>query len=109
MNVPVLLRSTQIALSIRRNLNCWTAAITRKHRKIYIRTYPTHLILSDGSSINIEYNDPRMIIKLPLDVDTISEVERKMRVAARTPISKIKILDEIDDDFDEFEYIRMNS
>ncbi|XP_043249564.1 39S ribosomal protein L55, mitochondrial [Colletes gigas] len=109
MNASLLLRSTQIALSIRRNLNCWTAAITKKHRKIYMRTYPTHLILSDGSSINIEYDVPRMIIKLPLDMDTISEEQRKIRVAARKPLSKIEVLEEIDDNFDEFEYIRMNS
>ena len=106
MNVTPLLRTTQTASCLCRKLNCWTAAITKAHRKTYRRTYPTRLVLSDGSSINIEYDVPRMIITLPLNMDTISEEQRQARILARTPLSKVKIIDEIEDDFDESKYYK---
>ncbi|XP_053971773.1 39S ribosomal protein L55, mitochondrial [Hylaeus volcanicus] len=109
MNVSPLLRSSQAVLSICRNINCWSAGITKKHRKLYIRTYPTFLILPDGSSINVDYTEPRKIISLPLDISTLSKEERQIRIAARTPLSKIKIMEEIEDDFDESEFYRVKN
>merc|ERR1711976_546508 len=57
------------------------ASITRINRKYFARTYPTLLILPDGSSINIKYNIPRRIIKLPIDTSTLSPEELAMVVA----------------------------
>lgn len=47
-----------------RCLNSNTASITKVHRKMYTRMYPTAVILPDGSSITVRYNEPRSIIKV---------------------------------------------
>ncbi|KAJ0179977.1 hypothetical protein K1T71_004568 [Dendrolimus kikuchii] len=68
--------------------------------------YPTKVILSDGSSINIRYHEPRRIIKLPLDLSQLSEDERKIRLEKRKPKKKVKIIDDIEDDFNAKKYLR---
>lgn len=47
-----------------RNVSSSTASITKVHRAIYARTYPTILVNPDGSSVNIRYHEPRKIIKV---------------------------------------------
>ncbi|XP_066593178.1 large ribosomal subunit protein mL55 [Prorops nasuta] len=107
MNMTSLLRVTQCASVLGRNLNCWSAAITRKHRKVFARTYPTALVFPDGSSINIDYHEPRKIIKLPLDLSTLTEEQRKLRLMKRIPKSKVAIKEEEDDiGFDETKYLK---
>lgn len=49
---------------LHRQLSSSTVAITKIHRAIYQRMYPTALVLPDGSSINIRYHEPRKIIKV---------------------------------------------
>ncbi|XP_076642498.1 mitochondrial ribosomal protein L55 [Halictus rubicundus] len=107
MNVSPLFRTTLTALTLRRNLNCWTAAITKKHRKLYTRTYPTHLVHPDGSSIIIDYHVPRQIITLPLDVNILNEKARQERILARRKITKVLIQEEEEIDFDETKYFKM--
>lgn len=88
-----------------RNFNCWTAAITKKHRRVHERTYPTILVLSDGSSIEIEYHEPRKIITLPLNVKELTPEQQKKRLELRKPKKKIVIAKEIEDTFDENRYL----
>ncbi|XP_020287662.1 39S ribosomal protein L55, mitochondrial [Pseudomyrmex gracilis] len=102
-----LARIGSSATGLRRNLNCWTAAITKKHRAVYERTYPTILVLPDGSSIDMEYHEPRKIIVLPLNIAELSEEEMKIRLAKRKPKSKIVIAEEIEDSFDENRYLNL--
>lgn len=102
-----LFRTTLTSLTIRRNLNCWTAAVTKKHRKLYTRTYPTHLVNPDGSSIIIDYHVPRQIITLPLDLSSLSEKERQERITARRKITKVVIQEEEEVDFDETKYFKV--
>ncbi|XP_015372816.1 PREDICTED: 39S ribosomal protein L55, mitochondrial [Diuraphis noxia] len=83
-----------------------SAAITKIHRKIYPQHYLTKIIQPDGSSYTIRFNDPRMIIKLPLDMNLISEEERKRRIEARRPKQKVKIVEELDDSFDRTKYLK---
>ncbi|KAL5236364.1 hypothetical protein ACI65C_003774 [Semiaphis heraclei] len=83
-----------------------TAAITKIHRKVYPQHYLTKIIQPDGSSYTIRFNDPRMIIKLPLDMNLISEEERKRRIEARRPKQKVKIVEELDDSFDRTKYLK---
>lgn len=105
MNISSFLRTTQSALSLRRSLNCWTAGITKVHRKNYLNTYPTILVLPDGSSINIEYEyEPRRIIILPFDLSVLDPEKRRMRLEKRKLVKKIKIVDEYQDDFDETQF-----
>ncbi|XP_017883735.1 39S ribosomal protein L55, mitochondrial [Ceratina calcarata] len=108
MNTPSLLRTARPALSIHRNLNCWTAGITKKHRKLYLNTFPTCLVLPDGSSIKIDYDEPRRIITLPLNIEMLSEEERRRRLEARRPITKTKIVEEYQDDFDETKFYKLS-
>ncbi|KAH0549628.1 39S ribosomal protein L55, mitochondrial [Cotesia glomerata] len=93
-------------LLLRRQFNCWTANVTKKHRKNYERTYPTVLVHPNGSTINIQYFEPRKIIKLPLDLSVLSEQERKLILERRKPKSKVKIEEEVEDDFDQNKYLR---
>lgn len=88
-----------------RNFNCWTAAITKKHRAMYERTYPTTLVLPDGSSIEIEYHEPRKIIILPLNIAELTQEQQKKRLEMRKPKTKVVITEEIEDSFDENRYL----
>nr|CAD7586681.1 unnamed protein product [Timema genevievae] len=90
----------------RRDLNCNTASICKIHRAIYARTYPTIVVLPDGSSVNIRYHEPRKIIKLPLDLSTLTEEELKERLERRKPKKKVTIIEEIEDNFDANKYIK---
>ncbi|CAD6992529.1 39S ribosomal protein L55, mitochondrial [Ceratitis capitata] len=83
-----------------------TAAVTRLHRSVYCRMYPTVVVQPDGSTINIRYHEPRKIIKLPLDLSTLSEAERKARLEARKPRKKIKIAEEVEDTFNAKKYMK---
>lgn len=49
---------------MKRNLNSNVSSITKIHREIFTRMYPTKVILADGASINIRYHEPRKIIKV---------------------------------------------
>ncbi|CAH1110786.1 unnamed protein product [Psylliodes chrysocephalus] len=89
-----------------RNLNSFSACITKPHRSIYVRTYPTVLANSDGSTITIRYQEPRKLIKLPLNIWTLSEAERKARLEDRKPKKKVKIVDDIEDSFDSKKYLK---
>ncbi|XP_071117962.1 large ribosomal subunit protein mL55-like [Haliotis cracherodii] len=80
------------------------AAICRINRFNYARTYPTMVVQPDGSTLTIRYTEPRRIIKLPLDLETLSEADRRKRLQRRKPKKKIVIEDEIEDDFDADRY-----
>lgn len=68
--------------------------------------YPTVVVQPDGSTINIRYHEPRKIIKLPLDLSTLSEAERKARLEARKPRKKVKIMEEVEDTFNAKKYMK---
>lgn len=106
MNIFSILQPMQRVLSLHRNLNCWTAAITKKHRKLYLNTFPVYLVLPDGSSINIDYEEPRRIIILPLNLNALSEEERQIRLGKRKTIVKTKVIEEYQDDFDETQFYK---
>lgn len=44
--------------------------------------------------------------QLPLDLATISEEERKRRIEARRPKQKVKVVEELDDKFDNSKYLK---
>jgi len=106
--IASLVRISSSGTGLRRNLNCWTAAITKKHRPIYERTYPTTLVFPDGSSIEIQYHEPRKIIVLPLNLAELTEAEQKKRLEMRKPKMKLAIAEEIEDSFDENRYLNFN-
>ncbi|KAL7292540.1 hypothetical protein TKK_0014110 [Trichogramma kaykai] len=80
--------------------------ITRRVVKHLIKSYPTLLQYPDGSTIMIPYHEPVGVIKLPLDLNTLTEAEKKARLLKRIPRTKVKIVDDIEDDFDESRYLK---
>lgn len=57
-----------------RQISSASAAVTRLHRSIYARQYPTVVVLPDGSTINIRYGEPRKIIKVSLNKINVLEI-----------------------------------
>ncbi|RVE50960.1 hypothetical protein evm_004369 [Chilo suppressalis] len=91
----------------KRYLNNNIASVTKIHRELYTRQYPTKVVLADGSSIDIRYHEPRKIIKLPLDLSLLSEDERKIRLEKRKPKKKVKITDDLEDNFNAKKYLKI--
>ncbi|XP_032511003.1 large ribosomal subunit protein mL55 [Danaus plexippus] len=108
MNSKILLnlRSAISNCCSKRNLNNNVASITKIHREIYTRMYPTKVVLPNGASINIRYHEPRKIIRLPLDLSSLSEEEKKLRLEKRKPKRKVKISDTIEDNFNAKKYLK---
>uniref|UniRef100_A0A9J8AX18 Zgc:171480 n=2 Tax=Cyprinus carpio TaxID=7962 RepID=A0A9J8AX18_CYPCA len=97
--------------------------VVRFGRQKYERMYPVLLVRPDGSTINIRYKEPRRImklntkeeffhtmtvqdvIKMPVDITTLSEEERKIRMRKREPKRAAKQkLDDFEDDFKVDDY-----
>ncbi|CAG9785157.1 unnamed protein product [Diatraea saccharalis] len=91
---------------LKRYLNNNIADITKIHRDIYTRRYPTKVVKADGSSIDVRYHEPRKIIKLPLDLSLLSEDERRIRLEKRKPKKKVKISDDLEDNFNAKKYLK---
>ncbi|XP_077285350.1 mitochondrial ribosomal protein L55 [Arctopsyche grandis] len=102
--VNIMLLNNINAISTR-GLSAVTASITRTRRAIAPRMYPTVLVLPDGASINIRYHEPRKIVRLPLDLANLTEDERKVRLESRKPKKKVKISEDVDDNFDANKYL----
>ncbi|KAM4705710.1 large ribosomal subunit protein mL55 [Rhinophrynus dorsalis] len=83
-------------------------SIVRCGRHAFIRTYPVLLVQPDGSTITIQYKEPRRILTMPVDITTLSEEERKARLRKREQSKKVKTKqtkkDQFDDDFSIDEY-----
>ena len=96
---------------IRHNSN--RACLGKNSRAAFTRLYPTVLVRPDGSSIRIRYSEPIGILKLPFDLSTVDEVERKKRLIRRQMVSKKVVLKNDDDEinfnkttFDPRKYIK---
>ncbi|XP_055319969.1 39S ribosomal protein L55, mitochondrial [Sitodiplosis mosellana] len=89
-----------------RGVSSATAGITKTHRLLYCRVYPTTLVQPDGSTITIRYHEPRQIIQLPLDLTTLTEEERKRRLESRKPQIVMKVEEDLEDNFSARKYLR---
>ncbi|KAJ8668577.1 hypothetical protein QAD02_010240 [Eretmocerus hayati] len=101
----LLLKLARLNLVPCRNID-HTTSITKRQKKVYVQMYPTVLQFPDGSTINIPYHEPVGKIQLPLDLNTLSEEEKKARLRKRIPKTKVVIQDEIEDDFDASRYLK---
>ncbi|XP_055376836.1 39S ribosomal protein L55, mitochondrial [Condylostylus longicornis] len=106
MFLKCLVKATNISFQNFRTISSATAAITKIKRPLYCRQYPVVIVNSDGSSINIRYSEPRKIIKLPLNINTLSESERKARIEARKAKKKVIIEAEMENTFDSKKYLK---
>lgn len=95
-----------INLNSQRSLSNNVASVTKLHGELYARVYPATVVLADGSSINIRYHEPRKIIKLPLDLSQLSDEDRKIRLERRKPKKKVKIVDDVQDNFSAKKYLK---
>lgn len=95
-----------INITSRRNASSATCAVTKIHRAVYARTYPCVVVKPDGSTYTASYHEPRKIIKLPFDLSTLSEAEKRARLEKRKPKVKIEIKEEIDDKFSANKYLK---
>ncbi|KJH47208.1 glycosyltransferase, group 2 family protein [Dictyocaulus viviparus] len=68
--------------------NAWRACLGKIRRTEYLRHYPVLLIRPDGSTIEIRYLEPRSVIQLPVDINSLTEGEKRQRLAARKPKAK---------------------
>ncbi|CAF4777205.1 unnamed protein product [Pieris macdunnoughi] len=106
MNYFANSKSLLVQLCCKRYLNNTVASVTKIHREIYTRMYPTKVVLPNGASINIRYHEPRKIIKLPLDLSLLSDEEKKIRLDRRKPKKKVKIAETIEDNFNAKKYLK---
>ncbi|XP_053121415.1 39S ribosomal protein L55, mitochondrial [Hemicordylus capensis] len=75
-------------------------SIVRLPRQKYARTYPVLLVRPDGSTIHVRYKEPRQILSIPIDINTLPDAERRARLRKRDA-HKLKPKEEtpFEDDF----------
>ncbi|XP_044804360.2 39S ribosomal protein L55, mitochondrial isoform X1 [Bubalus bubalis] len=85
--------------------DCNRASLTRVHRQTYARLYPILLVKQDGSTIHIRYPEPRQMLTMPVDLDSLSPEERRARFRKREgQLKEKKEEPELADDFDVEQY-----
>jgi len=73
-----------------------------------LRQYPTTVVNPDGSTFTIRYFEPRRIIKLPVDITTLSEPEKQAHLKRRRPTTKVSLEEEFEDtEFDSSKYLNL--
>ncbi|XP_065212668.1 large ribosomal subunit protein mL55 [Planococcus citri] len=92
---------------VKRPISSATVSITKPHRNTYSRTYPTLLVLPDGSTIQMRYPEPRAIIRLPLDINTLNDNEKRARLELRKPKKKMTVKEATSVSFDASKYVNL--
>lgn len=64
MQKTAMLANLPCKLSQIRNVSSAMTNITKVHRLLYCRFYPTMLVQPDGSTITVRYHEPRQIIQV---------------------------------------------
>ncbi|KAL3118968.1 hypothetical protein niasHT_003751 [Heterodera trifolii] len=86
-------------------MTAWRLCLGKIRRKEMVRLYKVKIMRSDGSVIFGRCDEPREIIQLPVDLRTLNDDERRMRIAERKPIAKKVVEDTLDDSFDFHKYV----
>ncbi|CAI9725479.1 Hypothetical predicted protein [Octopus vulgaris] len=95
---PSLLGSIYGRTCVRWNSN--RTSMCKINRSIYKRMYPVTLVQPDGSTIVIRYKEPRRIITLPIDIETLTPEQKKLQLQKRKPKRIIQVVEDFEDDFD---------
>ncbi|KAL0608671.1 39S ribosomal protein L55, mitochondrial [Plecturocebus cupreus] len=82
------------------------ASFARVRRQAYARLYPVLLVRQDGSTIHIRYREPRRMLAMPIDLDSLTPEERRARLRKReAQLQRRKEYEqELSDDFDVERY-----
>lgn len=88
-----------------RNLNANRAVVTKTHRNVYLRTYPTLTVLPNGATITTKYHEPRRIVKLPVNFEECSLEKQKYIRLMRQPKTNKEKEKEIVTTFDPRKYL----
>jgi len=107
--LPQLLRTQplpQLLVQQQRNLNANRAAITRVKRERYQRLYPITLVQPDGSTIQVKYPEPRILLRLPINLETATPEEKRKVTFLRSPKQTLNVSEDIGDDFDPTKYLQ---
>nr|XP_012328100.1 39S ribosomal protein L55, mitochondrial [Aotus nancymaae]XP_012328102.1 39S ribosomal protein L55, mitochondrial [Aotus nancymaae]XP_012328103.1 39S ribosomal protein L55, mitochondrial [Aotus nancymaae]XP_012328104.1 39S ribosomal protein L55, mitochondrial [Aotus nancymaae]XP_012328105.1 39S ribosomal protein L55, mitochondrial [Aotus nancymaae]XP_012328106.1 39S ribosomal protein L55, mitochondrial [Aotus nancymaae]XP_012328107.1 39S ribosomal protein L55, mitochondrial [Aotus nancymaa len=82
------------------------ASLARVRRQAYARLYPVLLVKQDGSTVHIRYREPRRMLAMPVDLDTLTPEERRARLRKReAQLQRTKEYEqELSDDFDVERY-----
>ena len=75
----------------RRYLNANRSTVTKIKRNVFTRVYPVSLVNPDGSTIRVKYSTPRILVKLPLDFESLDgEMQRKIRLLRQPKERKVE-------------------
>lgn len=93
-----------------RHFNGNRCVVTRidRQKKMYLRQYPTCMMMPDGSSFTFRHTDPRRIINVPLTLDDCrTEEEKKEWLQRRKKIEKAEIHEDLlDVKYDKKKYLK---
>ena len=67
-----------------------SSSLTRIKKSVYPRVYKVRLQQPNGSTFTIRYHEPRELIRLPVDPDTLTEEEKLARLNRLKPEKKLK-------------------
>ncbi|CAJ0584910.1 unnamed protein product, partial [Mesorhabditis spiculigera] len=88
---PALMRLASISRSVQEVVvrqNAHRASLGKIGRSQYLLKYPVRLIRPDGSTIQVRADEPRETVQLAIDLKTLTDDERRQRLAARKPKAK---------------------
>uniref|UniRef100_T1J5Q4 39S ribosomal protein L55, mitochondrial n=1 Tax=Strigamia maritima TaxID=126957 RepID=T1J5Q4_STRMM len=84
------------------------SSVVKIGRNVFTRMYPTVLVYPNGATIKIRYHEPRKLIKLPFDLNSISASEQMIRLKKKKPKEKIIVEDDIEDAIDFHKYLKIS-
>jgi len=101
-----LLATVQPVLVAHRFINANRAAVTKIKRARYTHLYPTTVVLPDGSTITVKYPEPRVLLRLPINLDTATDAQKRQIQLLRRPKQTLKVTEDTGDAFDPMKYIK---
>ncbi|KAM6452998.1 large ribosomal subunit protein mL55 isoform 1-T3 [Liasis olivaceus] len=87
-------------------LNSNRTSIACFPRQKYARLYPVLLIRPDGSTIHLRYKEPRRILSVPVDINTLPEAERRSRLRRKNLMKSRREEVTFEDDFQLDDYTK---
>jgi len=89
-----------------RQLNANRTATTKIRRLRFTRQYPTTVVLPDGSTISVKHPEPRLLLRLPLDLEQATEEQKRKIQLLRRPKLTQKVTEDTDDTYDPMKYLK---